>query len=75
MTDLTTLETCLSQAEAALHLLATGSQRQTVDIGTGGRVAYTAANVVDLRLYIADLKAQIAKLKGLSRRAPIYVEF
>lgn len=75
MTDLTTLETRLSEAEAALHLLATGSQRQTVDIGTGGRVAYTATNVVDLRLYVADLKSQIAKQKGLSRRAPIYVEF
>ncbi|MDP7228238.1 MAG: gpW family head-tail joining protein [Alphaproteobacteria bacterium] len=75
MTDLTTLETRLTEAEAAMHLLATGSQRQSVDIGTGGRVAYTAANVADLRLYIAGLKNQIAKLKGLSRRAPIYVEF
>ena len=75
MTDLTTLETRLMEAEAALHLLATGSQRQSVDIGTGGRVAYTAANTVDLRLYIASLKNQIAKLKGMSRRAPIYVEF
>ncbi len=75
MTDLTTLETRLTEAETALHLLATGSQRQSVDIGTGGRVAYTAANVADLRLYIAGLKNQIAKLKGLSRRAPIYVEF
>ena len=75
MTDLTTLETRLTEAETAMHLLATGSQRQSVDIGTGGRVAYTAANVADLRLYIAGLKNQIAKLKGLSRRAPIYVEF
>lgn len=75
MTDLATLETRLSQAEAALHLLATGSQRQVVDIGTGGRVAYTATNLADLRLYIAGLKNQIAKLKGLSGRRPIYVEF
>ena len=75
MTDLTTLETRLTEAETAMHLLATGSQRQSVDIGTGGRVAYTAANVADLRLYIAGLKNQIAKLKGLSRRAPIYVDF
>ncbi len=75
MTDLTTLETRLTEAEAAMHLLATGSQRQSVDIGTGGRVAYTAANVADLRLYIAGLKNQIAKLKGLPRRVPIYVEF
>ena len=75
MTDLTTLETRLTQAETALQLLATGGQRQVVDIGTGGRVAYTAANVAELRLYIAGLKNQIAKLKGLSRRGPIYVEF
>lgn len=75
MTDLTTLETRLTEAETALHLLATGGQRQVVDIGTGGRVAYTAANVAELRLYIAGLKNQIAKLKGLSRRGPIYVEF
>jgi len=75
MTDLTTLETRLTEAEAALHVLATGGQRQVVDIGTGGRVAYTPANVADLRLYISGLKNQIAKLKGLSRRAPIYVEF
>jgi len=75
MTDLTTLETRLTEAEAALHVLATGGQRQVVDIGTGGRVAYTAANVADLRLYIAGLKNQIEKLKGLSKRAPIYVEF
>jgi len=75
MTELTTLETRLMEAEAALHVLATGGQRQVVDIGTGGRVAYTAANVVDLRLYIGSLKNQIAKLKGLPRRGPIYVEF
>ncbi len=75
MTDLTTLETRLTEAEAALHLLATGGQRQTVDIGAGGRVTYTTANVADLRRYIADLKNQIAKLKGLPRRAPIYMEF
>ena len=75
MTDLTTLETRLTEAEAALHLLATGGQRQTVDIGIGGRVTYTAANMADLRLYIADLKNRIAKLKGLPRRAPIYMEF
>lgn len=75
MTDLTTLQTQLTEAETALHLLATGGQRQTVDIGVGGRVTYTAANVADLRLYIADLKNRIAKLKGLPRRAPIYMEF
>ncbi len=75
MTDLTTLETRLTEAETALHLLATGGQRQTVDIGAGGRVTYTAANVADLRRYIADLKNRIATLKGLPRRAPIYMEF
>ena len=75
MTELTTLETRLAEAEAALHVLATGGQRQVVDIGTGGRVAYTPANVAELRLYIAGLKNQIIKLKGLSKRAPIYVEF
>lgn len=75
MTDLATLETRLAQAETALHLLVTGSQRQVVDIDTGGRVAYTAANAADLRLYIAGLKNQIAKLKGLPGRRPIYVEF
>ncbi len=75
MTDLTTLETRLTEAETALHLLAIGGQRQVVDIGTGGRVAYTAANVAELRIYIAGLKNQISKLKGLSQRGPIYVEF
>ncbi|MBT6406115.1 MAG: hypothetical protein HOK06_00795 [Rhodospirillaceae bacterium] len=75
MTDLSTWEKRLTEAESALHMLATGGQRQVVDIGTGGRVAYTAANVGELRLYIASLKNQIAKLKGMSRRAPIYLEF
>ncbi|MCP4548488.1 MAG: hypothetical protein GY835_18680 [bacterium] len=74
MTDLATLKERLVQAETALHLLVTGGQRQSVDVGVDGRVTYTAANVGELRSYIAGLQNTIARLDGSSRRGPLYLE-
>ncbi len=48
----------LTEAEAALHKLLTGSQ--AVQIGYGERrVQYTQANIAELRKYIATLKGVI----------------
>ena len=74
MTDQATLETWLAEAEAALHKLATGSLRQTVDVGEK-RVTYTPADLGQLRRHVADLKNRIAALKGRPKRGPLYMEF
>lgn len=48
----------LTEAEAALHKLLTGSQ--VVQVGYGERrVQYTQANISELRQYIATLKGAI----------------
>ena len=53
-----TLVEKISQAEDALHELSLG--RRAVEITRDGRtVKYTAANRVDLELYIARLKSQV----------------
>jgi hypothetical protein len=71
MADLATLQGWLTDAEAALHQLNIGAQEMQVDHGDM-RVAYTKANVGDLRRYVDDLKAQIisagGSVTGLRRR-------
>ncbi len=58
---LETLAAWLTEAQTAYHALNTGTQ--TVSVGTGDtRVTFTAAQVADLRRYIADLQAAIALL-------------
>ena len=63
MPTLDTLQVWLSDAETALHLLQTGSQRVTMD-RNGTRIAYTPANAGTLRSYCASLRAQIRAAGG-----------
>lgn len=77
MTDLATLRTRLLEAELALHKLAIGSMRETVQQGaanTNSMVTYTRATVPDLERYIERLKAEIgiADGSGSGRRRPIH---
>lgn len=58
----------LTEARDAYHLLMIG--RREVDMWVGReRVTFTAADMDKLRLYIADLEAQVAKEAG-QRPAP-----
>lgn len=67
MTDPAILQQRLTEAEAALHRLSTGSHAEEIRYAAGPAsrsVRYTAANMADLRAYIADLRRQL----GLSSR-------
>lgn len=50
----------LTEAEAALHALATGKSVAEVTDSSGEKVRYSAANASRLERYIADLKAEVA---------------
>lgn len=54
----------LAEAEMALHKLLTGSKEQSVQFGAGKSVAYTQANISELRRYINELKDEIAVAEG-----------
>lgn len=72
MTDLATLQARLVEADTALHKLMTGTQAVSVQNGDK-QVQYRsfASGIRDLRIYIAELKAQIAAAggPGVRRRA------
>lgn len=80
MADLSTLQLRLAEAELAYHRLQTGTAE--VEVEQGGevpvKIKYSLASVDKLRLYIAELKGQIAQASGdtsgLARRRPLYVE-
>ena len=63
MADLTTLQTYLSEAEAALHTVMLGKNAQALG-RDGKQVTYTPADAKTLRSYIGQLKADIASLGG-----------
>jgi hypothetical protein len=71
MADLTTLQTRLTEAEAALHDLLTGRREVSVSWASGQQVSYSKSDLPELRRYIQQLKAEIAELTGANRRAPI----
>lgn len=73
--DLTTLKLRLAEAEAAFHKLQLGQQRVSVTFGPSKSVSYTAANISELRRYIADLKDQIAACEGRLRRGIVRFTF
>ncbi len=75
MTDVTTLQTRLKEAEEAYHLLMTGSQEVSVHIDGYGAVTYTSANMTQLERYITNLKTVIARQSGRGGRKAIFVEF
>lgn len=63
MTDLATLTTYLTEAQAALHDLATG--QQLAEVTHRDRThRWSRANMADLRRYIEDLKSQIIAMGG-----------
>lgn len=65
--DINDLKDKLAQAEAAYHLLLTGSKAEQVTFGPSKSVKYTQSNLSELRRYINDLKEQIGKLEGCPR--------
>lgn len=74
MADLATLQTRLSEAEGAYHLLVTGKQQVEIE-HADMKLTYASSvtGMQQLRAYIDDLKAQIAAaggtVTGLRRRA------
>lgn len=76
MADLATLQTRLSEAEAALHKLSIGALRASVSYD-GQTVTFTKAEMGELRAYIADLRSQIAALTATpaGRRRPLHLGF
>lgn len=71
MASLETLQSWLTEAEAARHKLLTGAQTAEVKKPDGGSVKFTPATKSDLETYILDLKAQVAKASGVFARRPI----
>ncbi|KAB1069249.1 gpW family head-tail joining protein [Methylobacterium planeticum] len=76
MADLATLSLRLSQAEDALHKVATGHAVELIT-EDGSTVRYAKVNQDKLEIYIATLRDQIAGLVGVRvpRRAPIHLSF
>ena len=58
----------VSEAQAALHQLATGKMVRVVVDQNGERVEFTMVNIGTLRAYIADLMAQQTGADSLVRR-------
>ena len=80
MADLATLQSWLSDAEAALHALQIGDKRVTIE-RLGTKISYTAASVGELKSYITSLQSQIRSAGGVipgiqpRRRSIIYNQF
>lgn len=75
MTDVAILQSRLTEAEDAYHLLMTGAKEVSVNIGGYGAVTYQSSDAAKLEKYIAHLKFDIQRKQGGVRRKPIYVEF
>ena len=75
MTDLTTLQTRLTEAEDAYHRLMLGAKEVSVTIGGYGATTFAQANAEKLEQYIEKLKSQISRLNGQPRRGIIKVVF
>jgi len=78
MADLATLQTRLTDAEAAYHALLTGTKEVEVQHGEMTvKYSTSVTQMVQLQSYIADLKAQIVALGGTVtglRRGAIVVD-
>lgn len=66
-TDPLILASRLTEAETALHQLATGKMVRVVVDQNGERVEFTATNMDRLRSYIAELQALIAGASAIRR--------
>ena len=69
------LEARLLQAVEARHKLLTGTQEITVSLHGYGATTYSQANIAGLERYINELKQDIAKKSGKSRRGIIRTSF
>jgi len=70
--SLATLNTWLTEAQSAYHALSIGKQTVSLSIGDK-RVAFTAAEVPQLRSYISQLQTAIAINQGTSTGKPYSV--
>lgn len=77
MTDCLTKKLWLAEAELALHRLLTGTAEQTVQFGPSKSVTYTQANINQLKVYINDLRNEIAVCEGQepAKRGPVRFVF
>ena len=75
MTNLETLQTRLTEAEAARHKLLTGVQEVKVELDGFGGTTYTQASLNGLERYIVELQNKIAAASGKPRRGPLRVSF
>lgn len=71
--DLAVLQTRLTEAEAAYHLLMTGGSARVHADSNGERVEYTAANSAKLARYIQSLKDLIADTQPAGPLRPFIV--
>jgi len=74
MADLATLELRLAEAELAKHKLAIGEKVVLLSYSAEGTNTrqFNQASLPLLSAYIAELKAEIARAKGVGGRRPIY---
>ncbi len=70
MAELTTAEK-LVEAERAYHEIMSGQAVNRFVDQNGEQIQYSRANVMQLRAYIAELKALLAGDIGLAYRGPI----
>ncbi len=70
MADLATLEARLTEAEDALHQLMTGARVVEVRRDDGTSARWSEAQAGELRRYIAYLRREIARAKGVRPRPP-----
>lgn len=75
-----TLRLWQADAQSAMHALMTGRREVSMSVGTPGTsrsATYTAANLDDLRSYLAQLAAELARRGGavVSRRRAIGVRY
>lgn len=75
MSDLPTLKLRLAEAELARHQMRMGKQKTmasaTAD-GAGNAAQWAPADPVQIDIYIAELKNQIAALEGRPARQAFY---
>ncbi len=77
MSDLPTLKLRLAEAELSKHQMRQGKQKTMASAsaeGGGNSAQWAPADPVELDIYIAQLKNEIAVLEGGPRRQAFYLE-
>ena len=75
MLDLETLQTYLTEARTALHMLMTGQREVQVKVMDYGETTFSQVTRRDLEKYIANLENQIARCQGKRGRSPLLIRF